>query len=104
MSQLQGECARVDVPLCVFCRCQRGERGLSVSSRRPSAPELTCVPINTAVTLLTCSPAGPRSPAEHTEIDHRDTLGREGAGGGSKENERERLTTGVRTILTIYIL
>lgn len=83
----------IGVRLCVFCGCQTGERGLKVLSRRPSAPELTCVPINTAATLLTCSPVGPSSLAEHTEIQQRATLGREGAGGGSKENERERETT-----------
>lgn len=86
-------CTCLGVPLCVFCGCQRGERGPNVLSRQPSAQELTCVPINTAVTPLTRSPAGPRSPAEHTEIQHRDTLGREGTGGGSKETGRERLTT-----------
>lgn len=46
-------------------------------------PELTCVPINTAVTLLTCSPASSTPTAKHTEIQH---WGQKVQEGGSKDN------------------
>lgn len=54
----------------VLCGCQRGEIGPNVLSRQPSTPELTCVPINTAVNVLNCSPVSPHSPNTRT---HRDT-------------------------------
>jgi len=44
--------------LCVLQLLDEGPLA-SVLSRQPGALELTCVPISTVVTLLTCSPASP---------------------------------------------
>lgn len=86
---------KIIVHLCrcvfVFCRCQTREHRSNVLFRWRSTPELTCVPINTAVTWLTCSPASLRS--KHTKIQYRDTLGTTGTGGGTEENERNALPT-----------
>ncbi|XP_023010590.1 ADP-ribose glycohydrolase MACROD1 isoform X2 [Maylandia zebra] len=75
---LKKECASLN-------GCKTGEAKITCGYRLPAkfarqgslgqrvvwathGPELTCVPINTAVTLLTCSPAS--STPKHTEIQH----------------------------------
>lgn len=84
---------RVCLGACFVWLLERGVRAEPRCPDDPAAPELTCVPINTAVTVLVCSPAGPRSPARDAGIQHCDTLGREGTVVGSEETEREILTT-----------
>lgn len=72
--------------MCVLRLPDRGAR-TRVLSRRPVFPELTCVPINTDVTLLTCSPARSAPLLNNTEAHHWRRRVQEGR---SKEADRMR--------------